>query len=641
VSQAVVYRVVATAGHVDHGKSTLVKALTGTDPDRLREEQERQMTIDLGFAALPLPSGIIAGIVDVPGHRDFIHNMLAGVGGIDAVLLIIAADEGIMPQTKEHIAILDLLGIANGIIVLTKADMVEDDWLNLVVEEVREQVAGTSLSHFPICITSATTGQGLPELVRTLDTLLGQLPPPPDLGQARLPIDRVFSLRGHGTVVTGTLTGGRLSLGQAVIIQPSGLQARIRSLQTHGRALEVAMPGSRVAANLVGLQKEQVHRGEVLSDGDWLRPTRLFDACVRYLESASVPLEHGDELQLFSGTFDSLVRVRLLEADYMAPGSEQWVQIVCDQAMPICRGDRFILRTASPSATVGGGTVVDSSPVRRHKRFDSRTLSWLGALKDATEEQQVLMRLERNGPAPLEMVARWLDVSLPRARALVRLLIEQGQVSALGPGTASGNQIVAARANWEALSRAARDALHDYHQRYPLRQGMPREELRRILRLRQAVFASVVAQLATDGLLAEDGDRLRLAGWQPQLSADDASRLEAVMARLSAAGAAGLAQSEVVAEAGPELLQAAVAAGRIIRLPDDILISAEAFNSALASLVRLMQERGRATVAEIRDTWASNRRSTLALLSVFDDQGITRRDGDKRVPGRRFPETMS
>jgi len=288
-------RVIATAGHVDHGKSSLVRALTGVDPERLREEQERQMTIDLGFGYFRLPSGVLVGVVDVPGHRDFIHNMLAGLGGIDAVLLVVAADEGLMPQTLEHIAILDLLGISAGVVVLTKSDLVEDeDWLLLVEEDVRRGLEGTTLGSLPLVRVSSLTGAGLDDLVATLDALLAAAPPTPDLGRPRLPVDRVFSLRGHGTVVTGTLTGGSLNAGDQVTIVPTGVKARVRSLQTHGQGVPVAAPGTRTAANLVGVQVGEVRRGDTVTVGQWLHGSTAFDVRLRLLPSATRPLYHAD-----------------------------------------------------------------------------------------------------------------------------------------------------------------------------------------------------------------------------------------------------------------------------------------------------------------------------------------------------------
>ncbi|MHB0876924.1 MAG: selenocysteine-specific translation elongation factor [Anaerolineae bacterium] len=631
-----VQRVIATAGHVDHGKSTLVKALTGTDPDRLREEQERQMTIDLGFAFLPLPSGTMAAIVDVPGHRDFIHNMLAGVGGIDVVLLVVAADEGIMPQTREHLSILDLLGVSRGLVVITKADLVEEDWLALVAEEVSEALSSTSLAGSSVISVSATTGQGLPGLVAALDELVSTAPPPPDLGRPRLPIDRVFSLRGHGTIVTGTLVEGRLSVGDQVTLQPSGNRARIRSLQTHGEAIEQAGPGSRTAANLVGIERDDVHRGDVLTTHDWLQPTTLVDVWVRYLDSAPRLLEHGGTLQMFSGTADTLVRVRLLETDMLSPGDIQWAQLICERPLALARRDRFILREASPSTTVGGGVVVDPHPWRRHRRFDAGVAEWLQALRDLPDDEQVLLRLARSGPVPLATVARWLDLPLTQVSAAVAPLVQSGRVERLSEGAAESAYVVASEA-LRALTAEAVRTVRGYHEQQPLRPGMPREELRRALRLRQAAYAVCLARWLAGGLLVSEGDRVRTPEWRLALAGEDKERSEALLQRLREAGPAGVPLAELAPLAAEAVLQALFALGEAVRLPDDVVLAKEAYDGAVAAIAAAIRESGGLTVAQMRDLLGSNRRSTLALLGYLDDLGLTRRDGDRRVAGRRFP----
>ncbi|RMF28066.1 MAG: selenocysteine-specific translation elongation factor, partial [Chloroflexi bacterium] len=349
-------RVIGTAGHVDHGKSTLVKALTGIDPDRLREEKERQMTIDLGFAWLTLPGGEPVGIVDVPGHKDFIENMLAGVGGIDAALFVVAADEGVMPQTREHLAILDLLEVKTGVVAITKADLSESpEWLELVMAEVSETLEGTCLEGAPLIPVSAKTGEGLTELLAALEEVLATSEPRRDRGRPRLPVDRVFTISGFGTVVTGTLIDGSFEIGQEVEIQPQGLRARIRGLQTHKRAIEKAVPGSRVAVNLSGVSKEQLWRGSVVTTPGWLRPTLLVDARLRYLEDARHPLRHNAEVKFFSGSTEVMARVRLLSHQELPPGETGWVQLRLAAPVPLVKGDRFIIRRPSPPATIGGG----------------------------------------------------------------------------------------------------------------------------------------------------------------------------------------------------------------------------------------------------------------------------------------------
>jgi selenocysteine-specific elongation factor len=348
--------VVGTAGHVDHGKSTLVEALTGIDPDRLREEKEREMTIDLGFAWVTLPNAETVGVIDVPGHRDFIENMLAGVGGIDAALFVIAADEGVMPQTQEHLAILDLLEIEAGVVALTKVDLVQDpEWLDLVTLDISEALEGTVLGNAPIIPVSARTGEGISRLAQALADCLAGRPPRPDKGLPRLPIDRVFTLSGFGTVVTGTLTDGTLALGQTVEIQPSGLTTRIRGLQTHKQKIERASPGSRVAVNLTGLAKDDLARGQVVTAPGWLKPTVLVDVDYRHLAGVEQPLRHNMEVKFFSGAAEILARTRILGQESIAPGEHGWLQVRLEEPVALVKGDHFILRRPSPGQTLGGG----------------------------------------------------------------------------------------------------------------------------------------------------------------------------------------------------------------------------------------------------------------------------------------------
>src|ERR687888_38445 len=344
-------RVIGTAGHVDHGKSTLIRALTGIDPDRLQEEKERGMTIDLGFAWLRLPNGVEVSIVDVPGHERFIHNMLAGVGGVDIALLVVAADEGVMPQTREHVAILDLLGISSGMVALTKRDLVDDEWLDLVQADVEEFLSTTSLSGVPIVACSATTGVGLDDLVSVIQALLARERTRPNTGRPRLPIDRVFTVAGFGTVVTGTLVDGELRIGQEVEVQPGRLRTRVRGLQSHKKKVEVVPAGTRTAVNVSGLAVEQLRRGQVLAAPGTLRPTRAVDTRLRLIQDAR-PLAHNAQVGFHTGAAETLGRVKLLDRAELQPGEEAWVQVSLQDEVAVAKGDLFIVRQPSPSMTL-------------------------------------------------------------------------------------------------------------------------------------------------------------------------------------------------------------------------------------------------------------------------------------------------
>ncbi len=364
-------RVIGTAGHVDHGKSTLITALTGIDPDRLREERERGMTIDLGFAWLTLPGGEEVGIVDVPGHQDFIRNMLAGVGSIDAVVLVVALDASVMPQTRAHRAILEILGIARGVGALTKRDLVDAEWAALVRAEVASALAGTPLATAPFVEVSATTRAGLADLVTALAATLGAVPPRRDLARPRLPVDRAFTMSGFGTVVTGTLLDGSLAVGDEVALLPGERRARIRGLQTHRRATEVAQPGSRVAANLSGVDKAEVERGMVVARPGTLTTSTLLGLRCAVLASASAPLLHDEAVKVHVGTAESMAHVSVLEGGALAPGVSGWIQLRLAAPVAVAVGDRLVLRRPSPPETLGGGVVADLSTERLRRRGDT------------------------------------------------------------------------------------------------------------------------------------------------------------------------------------------------------------------------------------------------------------------------------
>ncbi|MBI5348836.1 MAG: selenocysteine-specific translation elongation factor, partial [Chloroflexi bacterium] len=393
-------RVIGTAGHVDHGKSTLVHALTGIHPDRLKEEREREMTIDLGFAWLTLNDEQV-GVVDVPGHRDFIENMLAGIGGIDAALFVVAADEGVMPQTREHLAILDLLQISNGVVALTKSDLVDDEWIELIKIDLASLLGDTVLSAAAIIPCSARTGAGLDDLRSALSKCLASHPPKPDLSRPRLPVDRVFTMSGFGTVVTGTLLDGSLNVGDEVSIMPSNKTARVRGLQTHKSKLDRAVPGSRVAINLSGVDVADIERGEVICYPNTLRPTELIDVQFRHLKDSDSPLKHNTEVKFFVGASETVANVRVLSGDSLAQGETAFLQIALAHPVAASKGDRFILRRPSPGSTLGGGVIVDPNPPKRHKRNVPETLDRLATLLRGTPEEILLQAIDSLSPCLL------------------------------------------------------------------------------------------------------------------------------------------------------------------------------------------------------------------------------------------------
>src|SRR5256712_2513006 len=485
-------RVVATAGHVDHGKSTLIHALTGIDPDRLQEERERGMTIDLGFAWLRLPGGEEIGIVDVPGHQDFVRNMLAGVGGIDAVLLVVALDEGVMPQTREHLAILELLGVERGVVALTKRDLVDDELATLAGDDVRKTISGTPLAAAPLVEVAAPTRFGLDDLVEALQKELGALEPRRDLGRPRLPIDRAFTMPGFGAVVTGTLRDGYVAVGEEVEIVPQGLHARVRGLQTHRHKIEQAVPGSRVAMNLAGVDAASLRRGMVAVRPGTLRETSLLTTRLTVLAEASRPLLHDATVKVYLGTAEVVARVSVLDGAEIAAGESGWAQLRLAEPVAALGGDRFVLRYPSPAETIGGGTIADVNARRLRRRAET-----VAALeRDATggEDEHLVGLLA--SPATREELSGRVELTPAELAARIERLVTAGQIVALDPFLLSRERFN------EAASRV-KAALAAYHQAHPLRAGMPKEELRGALRLEVKPWTPLLQRLVADRVLAD------------------------------------------------------------------------------------------------------------------------------------------
>jgi selenocysteine-specific elongation factor len=619
--------VIGTAGHVDHGKSTLVLALTGINPDRLREEQEREMTIDLGFAWLTLPNGEPVGIVDVPGHRDFIENMLAGVGGIDAALFVVAADEGVMPQTREHLAILDLLGIDKGVVALTKTDIAEsEDWISLVAADVSETLDGTVLEGSPIIPVSARTGQGLDELTSALQQTLSQVEPRWDRGRPRLPVDRVFTISGFGTVVTGTLADGSFEVGQEVAVLPQGMKARIRGLQTHKTKVERAVPGSRVAMNLTGVNKAELARGNVITTPGWLHPTVLADVQLRYLPAAPRPLRHNTQVKFFCGAAETLAHIRLLGQDRLQPGETGWAQLRLEEPVALVKGDRFIIRFPSPAETVGGGIIVDSNPGRRHRRFRPEVIARLETLAQGSPAEILLQSLERRGPT----LARNLGDAVTETLAQ---LLDEGQVVALGKAqeTTTGNQLLVTRAWWSDLTNRITRELSAHHQKFPLRAGMGREALRSGLKLEAKVFNAAMARAAAEELVVEEEATMRLPSHQVQLAPEQQRRVDALLAQFRRQPHATPSYKESAAAVGEEVLGVLIARRDLVQVSPEVLFLPETYEKMVARVRDHIEREGSITLAQVRDMFQTSRKYAQGLLEHLDEIGVTKRVGDERV----------
>ena len=616
--------VIGTAGHVDHGKSALVQALTGIDPDRLREEKERGLTIDLGFAWLTLPDGREVSIVDVPGHERFIKNMLAGVGGIDLALLVIAADEGVMPQTREHLAIIDLLDIRHGVVAVTKADLVEPEFLELVAADAREAVRGTTLESAPVVSCSALTRRGLDELLATIQASLDRTPARRDIGRPRLPIDRAFTVAGFGTVVTGTLIDGSLSVGQEAEVVPGGRRSRVRGLQTHSRKVETAAPGRRTAVNLAGLAVEELALGMVVTAPGWLQPTDALDVRLRAVPYLRRPIRHALRITFHTGSAEVEGRVLLLDRDELAPGESGWAQVRLAAPVAAVKGDHYVIR--DPNDTLGGGRIVDAG-VRRHRRFHAATLTALETLERGSPAELVRLAVARLEPVELRDLLRQVELPAEEARGTVEALLAGGEFVALGEGAPADATLLYTRDGFDALGRRARDALAAHHQQFPLRRGAPREELRSRLGLEPRPFDRAVAVWLRGGELKEADGALALAEHEPRLTAEQQARARAFLEALEAH------PHSPPTDSPPEddVLTYLAERGDIVRAGDGVAFAAGAYREMVEHIVAHLRGSGSITLAQVRDMLGTSRKYAQALLEHMDEEHITRRVGDERV----------
>lgn len=615
--------VIGTAGHVDHGKSTLVKAITGIDPDRLAEEKAREMTIDLGFAWLTLGDEEV-GVVDVPGHRDFIENMLAGIGGIDLALFIVAADEGIMPQTREHLAILDLLGVASGIVALTKMDLIDDpDWLELVILDVTEALAGTVLEDAPIVPLSAFTGEGIEELKSLLQLELETTEPRPDLGKPRLSIDRVFTLSGFGNIVTGTLVDGRFRVGDQVEIQPGSKKARIRGLQTHRQKLDVALPGSRVAINLAGIDRQDIKRGDVVAAPSTIEDTILLDAAYRQLADAGVPLKHNAQVKLFVGAAEVVARTRVLGSQQIEPGQDGWLQLALEEPIALARGDRFILRRPSPAATLGGGRILDPHPGRRHRRFRPDVVERLQTLTHGTPEELLAQALSRIEPTTISILLQQSNMERKTAETALQALEENQEIVRIG-------KWILTRAGWQQLMDKQILVLRSYHHDFPLRLGIPREELRSRLRLNPSVFNPLVEESSHLRIVIDEGSLVRLPDHRIIFTNAQQTNIDRLMQQHAAAGVNSPSIKESKKSVGDDIYHALVDLGELRPLNSEVVYVISEYELVCEKIRRFLSVNEHINAAQTRDLLDTSRKYAIALLEHLDDIKVTKRVGDYR-----------
>ncbi len=625
--------VLGTAGHIDHGKTALIKALTGVDTDRLKEEKRRGITIELGFTHLALNGGLQIGVVDVPGHERFVRTMVAGASGIDLVALVIAADEGVMPQTREHVDICDILGVKAGVVVLTKVDVVDEEWLDLVTEDVKEYVATTFLKNAPLVPVSAVTGQGLDEFKAVVASLCVQLEERRDSGPFRLCVDRVFSRRGFGTVVTGTALSGQIQVGQAVTVYPEALKAKVRGLQVHGQEVEKAASGTRTAINLQGLNRQDISRGDVVASPGAIFPSRRLDAWVRLLNTAPRELKNRVEVHLHVGTTEAMARIILLEAETLKPGSAGLVQLILADEIACLPGDHFVLRALSPLVTIGGGEVVSVRPPRR-KRFDPEALAALRTLKEGQPVDKVaaLVRQSRLlGLSRAELAASTALTEMELDRLLhevfsQKILIRYDKeaqklvhVDSLGP-----------------LEEAVIGFLKEYHRQNPLKPGAPKEELKTRIKLHAdpKLIIFVMAKLIQDHTLRAEEELVALASHRVALASEMGALKEKILQAFRRGGLAPPRFKDLEVEfkdsQAKDVLALLLKEGLLVKARDDMIFEAQILDELEARLIEFLKSRGEMSTQDFKDLTGVSRKYLIPLAEHFDHKGVTIRVGEVR-----------
>lgn len=622
--------IIGTAGHVDHGKTALIKALTGADTDRLKEEKARGISIDLGFAPFRLPDGTVAGVVDVPGHERFINNMLAGIGGIDLVLLVVDVMEGVMPQTHEHLQILQLLDIRRGVVVLTKCDLAEEDWIDIVEEEVREEVAGSFLRDSPFCRVSAVTGAGIPELVEIIEQAVASLTPKDADGPLRLPVDRHFTVAGFGTVVTGTLLSGRVRVGDTVEVLPPGRQVRVRELQVHGAKVEEACAGQRVALNLAGLDRELIQRGTVVGTPGIFEQTTRLDARLTLLADAPRPVKFRDPVHFNLGTARVVGIVALLDRDQLEPGESALVQIHLDRPLVAHRQDRFIVRSYSPMTTIGGGLVIDPDPAK-HRRFRQEIMAALAELESG-EKAFLLQKLAAKSGVKIKELEQLSGLGTERIVAHLEALRTEGKTALLADQWATAEAL----RSWRRLLV---EGTERFHAASPLLPGIPHATLKAALpaTLSGKAFEQLLAAALAEGELAQEGEWVHLPDFTPTPAPQQAREIARIEEAYRQAGPLAknkremLDQLHLSVERAEPYFGYLFAANRLVKLSEESFLHAEVYRRALNLLRDHFAQNETLTLAEFRDKFGSARKQVQSLLEHFDGLKYTLRKGDVRV----------
>ncbi|MCX5822695.1 MAG: selenocysteine-specific translation elongation factor [Deltaproteobacteria bacterium] len=625
--------VMGTAGHVDHGKTALIKRLTGVDTDRLKEEKERGITIELGFASLSLPGGKILGVVDVPGHERFVKNMVAGAAGIDLVAMVIAADEGVMPQTREHLHICTLLGIRKGVVVLTKTDLVDAEWLDLVREDVRAFLKGTFLEASPMVPVSALTGAGFAELLSAIERTAGEVEEGADMGLFRLPVDRVFTMKGFGTVVTGTLISGKVTTGEEVEISPLGFRTRVRGIQVHNQTVETAEAGQRTAINLQGTDRAVIERGYLLTGPGALTASQRLDCTYRHLTVAGRKLKNRTLVRLHTGTSEIMARVILLDRDELESGGEGFAQLVLEAPLAAVAGDRFVVRSYSPVTPIGGGVIID--PLRS----SAGVLREFKLLAEGGDAEKAAVILERAGIGGITENLLIVRTGI-RGRELRRLL--EGMFSAKKAVLVDRDEMrVLSALLYEDFQAAIARELQGYHERNPLQGGLSREELRTTLGMGdgvgQKIFTMALRDLEKKGELIAEKEMIRLAGHRVRLQGEMGSLRESLSAIYREGALAPPTAREILERFSDRkkeitsLLQVMTREGELIRISEDLNFHRDSLAKLRDEYRQLLIREGEATPASFKGLTGLSRKFIIPLMEYFDMTKLTMRAGDHRI----------
>ena len=629
--------IIGTAGHIDHGKTELIRALTGTDTDRLKEEKERGISIELGFADIVLDADTTAGVVDVPGHEHFVKNMLAGATGFDLVLLVVAADDGVMPQTIEHLAIVDLLGVEDGVVVITKADLVDEDLIELVEEDINDALAGTALQGSEIVVTSSRTGRGLDELKEVVLRVAEHVRLRDSGGRFRIPVDRVFTLKGIGTVITGTLWEGSVADGEEAVIQPSGKKVRVRNVQVHGEDVEHAYAGQRVALNLPGISKNEIERGDVIGSPGYLRPTLMADATLQLIESAPRPLKNRTRVRFHHGTREVMARVVLLEGrEELRPGESAFVQFRLEKPVVSRFGDRYILRSYSPITTIGGGTILDSHP-KKHRHHQEAVIERLKKRERGEPTDIVSLTIaERGLPLSGEELLAETEIKEEALKPALEDMLAAAELARIGD---DGGSLYALPSLLDSLLENMASLTQELHDANPLKAGVEKEALRQRMDSAPApdVFEALLRHAVSSGALEVEKGRVRVKGKGRTLSPRELEDKEGLLRAVRDGDFTPPLFKEMMEgfdlDKGKlrDLLGILLEEGEVEQVNPDYFLAAGKLAEAEERIRSFLAENDRLGVADVRNMLGASRKYAIPLLEYFDRARVTRRDGDYRI----------